>query len=82
MTGEPQNPGPGTRHGIFTSRRGKRMVQPFADDFTTLNKHSDTEEPVQTQFGWHVILLDDMRDSTPPAFNDVKDRLMVPVANE
>ena len=58
------------------------MVQPFADDFTTLNKHSDTEEPVQIQFGWHVILLDDMRESTPPAFNDVKDRLKVPMANE
>ena len=58
------------------------MVQPFADVFTRLNKGSHTEEPVQTQFGWQMILLDNMRGSTPPAFDDVKDRLKVLVANQ
>ena len=37
---------------------------------------------MQTQFGWHVILLDDLRESTPPAFDDVKDRLKDLVANQ
>ena len=27
-----------------------------------------SKEPVQTQFGWHVILLEDSRESTPPTF--------------
>ena len=37
---------------------------------------------MQTQFGWQVILLDDLRESTPPAFDDVKDRLKDLVANQ
>ena len=61
---------------------GTQMVQPFADAVAGLEKGSYTKEPVQTQFGWHVILLDDTRDSTPPAFDDIKDRLKVLVANQ
>ena len=59
-----------------------QMVQPFADTVAGLKKGSYTEEPVQTQFGWHVILLEDTRESTPPAFDDIKDRLKVLVANQ
>ena len=59
-----------------------QMVQPFADAVAGLKKGSYTEEPVQTQFGWHVILLEDTRESTPPAFDDIKDRLKVLVANQ
>jgi len=59
-----------------------QMVQPFADALVELKKGSYTEEPVQTQFGWHVILLEDSRESTPPAFDDIKDRLKVLVANQ
>ena len=59
-----------------------QMVQPFADAIAGLEKGSYTREPVQTQFGWHVILLEDTRESTPPAFDDIKDRLKVLVANQ
>jgi len=59
-----------------------QMVQPFADALAKLQKGGYTKEPVQTQFGWHVILLEDTRESTPPAFEDVKDRLKVLVANQ
>jgi peptidyl-prolyl cis-trans isomerase C len=58
-----------------------QMVQPFSDAVATLTKGSYTREPVQTRFGWHVILLDDTRESTPPSFDDIKDRLKVLVAN-
>jgi peptidyl-prolyl cis-trans isomerase C len=59
-----------------------QMVKPFADAVAGLQKGSYTKEPVQTQFGWHVILLEDTRESTPPAFDDIKDRLKVLVANQ
>jgi peptidyl-prolyl cis-trans isomerase C len=59
-----------------------QMVQPFAEAVAGLEKGSYTEVPVQTQFGWHVILLEDTRKSTPPAFDDIKDRLKVLVANQ
>jgi peptidyl-prolyl cis-trans isomerase C len=34
-----------------------------------------SKEPVQTQFGWHVILLEETRQAEPPALADVKDEL-------
>ena len=52
-----------------------RMVKPFADAVSKLSKGLYTTVPVQTQFGWHVIRLDDTRDAQPPAFDAVKDEL-------
>jgi peptidyl-prolyl cis-trans isomerase C len=59
-----------------------QMVKPFADATAALEKGSYTKTPVQTQFGWHVIILDDVRDSTPPPFDDVKDRIKMLLANQ
>lgn len=51
------------------------MVPPFAAAVEALEKGQYTKAPVQTQFGWHVILLEDIRESEPPALDDVKDQL-------
>lgn len=59
-----------------------QMVKPFADVTATLEKGSYTKEPVQTQFGWHVIRLEDSREGTPPPFEDVKERLKIMLANQ
>jgi peptidyl-prolyl cis-trans isomerase C len=40
-----------------------------------LEKGKFTEEPVQSQFGWHVIKLEDSRTPSAPAFDEVKDRV-------
>ena len=34
-----------------------------------------TAQPVQTQFGWHVILVEDMREAKVPSFDEVKPQL-------
>jgi peptidyl-prolyl cis-trans isomerase C len=52
------------------------FVKPFADAMTKLDKGKYTETPVQSPFGWHVILLEDVREASFPAFNDVKPQLM------
>ncbi len=52
-----------------------QMVKPFSDAVAKLQKGEMTKEPVKTDFGWHVIRLDDIRPVTPPAFDTVKDRL-------
>jgi peptidyl-prolyl cis-trans isomerase C len=52
-----------------------RMVKPFSDAVKTLKKGEVTPEPVQTQYGWHVIQLEDTRDATPPPFEQVKSQL-------
>ncbi|HEU4603908.1 MAG TPA: peptidylprolyl isomerase [Steroidobacteraceae bacterium] len=51
------------------------MVKPFADAVVALKPGQMTDEPVQSQFGWHIIKLEESRASSPPAFDDVKDRV-------
>jgi len=52
-----------------------RMVKPFADAVQALEKGKYTAEPVQSQFGWHVIKLEDTRALSPPAFESVEPQL-------
>jgi peptidyl-prolyl cis-trans isomerase C len=51
------------------------MVKPFADAVSGLKVGQYTTQPVQTQYGWHVIELLGTRPVTPPPFDQVKQRL-------
>ena len=51
------------------------MVKPFSDAVAALKKGEITQQPVQTQYGWHVIQLEDTRSPTAPAFDDVKQQV-------
>lgn len=48
------------------------MVKPFADAVMALEKGQFTQEAVQSEFGWHVILLEDVRSPEVPEFEQVK----------
>lgn len=48
------------------------MVKPFADAVVALEKGKFTATPVQSEFGYHVIILDDVRSPEAPKFEDVK----------
>lgn len=48
------------------------MVPEFGAAIAKLEKGKFTEEPVKTQFGYHVIVLDDSRATPVPAFEEVK----------
>jgi peptidyl-prolyl cis-trans isomerase C len=52
-----------------------RMAKPFGDAVKNLKKGEMTQEPVQTQFGWHVIKLEDTRETAPPQFEQVKQQV-------
>lgn len=52
-----------------------QMVPPFEKAAFALQPGSVTQEPVQSEFGWHVIKVEDKRMSQPPAFADVKQDL-------
>ncbi|MEA3275734.1 MAG: peptidylprolyl isomerase [Pseudomonadota bacterium] len=54
-----------------------QMVKPFTEAVATMTPGEYSKTPVQTQFGWHVILLEETREGEPPAFEDVKDELVV-----
>lgn len=59
-----------------------QMVPEFSAAVAKLQKGSYTKEPVKTQFGWHVILLEDKRKMQPPAFDDVKEQLTNMLRNQ
>lgn len=50
-----------------------QMVKPFSDTVAALENGSYTKTPIQTQFGWHVILREDSRDAEPPTLESVRD---------
>jgi peptidyl-prolyl cis-trans isomerase C len=52
-----------------------QMVEPFSKAVVSLEKGKYTQTPVQTQFGWHVILREDSRPQVPPPFEAIKDQL-------
>lgn len=51
------------------------FVPPFASALLSLKKSSYTKEPVKSQFGWHVIKLDDERSLTVPPLETVKPQI-------
>jgi len=55
--------------------RSGTMVAPFSEAAAKLEKGSYTKAPVKTQFGWHVILLEDIRPLAPPPLDDVSPQL-------
>jgi len=50
-------------------------VKPFSDAMVKTDKGKFTPQPVQTQFGWHVIRVDDVRAAKVPSFDEVKPQL-------
>lgn len=50
-----------------------RYVPEFGNALRILQKGQTTPNAIKTQFGWHVIRLDDSRDMKPPKFEDVKE---------
>jgi len=56
--------------GWFTAQA---MVKPFSDAVSVMEDGAFTPAPVQTQFGWHVILREDSRDAAPPPLESVRD---------
>jgi len=50
-----------------------QMVEPFSNAVADLEDGAYTKEPVQTQFGWHIILREETRASEPPTLDSVRD---------
>lgn len=64
--------------GWFTA---DQMVPPFAEAVKAMEK-GQISEPVQTEFGWHIIKLNDTRTSEPPKLEEVKDQLVQQVRRD
>ena len=71
-TEESKDPGSAKNGGDLGWFNAQTMVKPFADAVAALEKGKYTETPVQSEFGFHVILLDDVRSAEAPPFDQVK----------
>ncbi len=70
-----KDPGSKANGGDLGWNSPATFVKPFSDALVKLQKGKFTTEPLQTQFGWHVIQLEDVRETKPPAFELVKHNL-------
>lgn len=57
------------------------MVPEFEEAVTAMEV-GEIEGPLQTQFGWHLVILNDTRMSTAPALEDVRDQLVESIRRE
>lgn len=60
----------------------QQMVPEFAEAVNNMETGDYSKSPVKTQFGWHVILLENRRDMTPPPFEEVKPQLQQMLMSE
>ena len=58
--------------GYFTD---EQMVPEFSAAASALEPGQYSKDPVQTQFGWHVIKVEDRRDTQPPSFEEIEPQL-------
>jgi peptidyl-prolyl cis-trans isomerase C len=70
-----KDPGSGANGGDLDFAKPENYVPEFSAAMVKLAKGQMTETPVQSQFGWHVIRLDDTRETAFPAFEAVKDQI-------
>ena len=67
---------PGSDGGDLGYITKDQVVAEFGEAAFKLDK-GKTSDPVKSQFGWHVIKVEDKRERKPPAFDAVKDRIKV-----
>ncbi|GAB3265076.1 peptidylprolyl isomerase [Chitinimonas naiadis] len=67
-----KDPGSKVNGGDLGWAAPTNFVKEFGDAMTKLNKGQVTAAPVKTQFGFHIIKLDDVRQPQGPAFEEVK----------
>jgi peptidyl-prolyl cis-trans isomerase C len=67
-----KDPGSGANGGDLDFAKPDSYVAEFSQAMVKLKKGEMTETPVKSQFGYHIIRLDDTREAAFPPFDDVK----------
>jgi peptidyl-prolyl cis-trans isomerase C len=70
-----KDPGSKDRGGDLDWNAPGGFVKPFGDAMIATPKGKFTTAPVQTQFGYHVILVEDIREAKVPPFDEVKPQI-------
>jgi len=77
-----KDPGSGANGGDLDWANAKSYVPEFSEAMVKLTKGQTTQAPVKSQFGFHVIRLDDVRDAQMPKFDDVKAQIQQQMQQE
>ena len=70
------DPGSAAKGGDLGFFGAGNMVRPFEDAVNKLAKPGDLSEPVESQFGYHIIRLEERREKGRQAFEDVRAQLV------
>lgn len=70
-----KDPGSGQNGGDLDFAKPENYVPEFSKAMTALKKGEMTDAPVKTQFGWHIIRLEDTREAQFPDFEAVKGQI-------
>jgi len=70
-----KDPGSGANGGDLDWANAGSYVPEFSDAMVKLNKGQTTDTPVKSQFGYHVIRVDDVREAQLPALDQVKPQI-------
>ncbi len=70
-----KDPGSGANGGDLDWANANSYVPEFSQALVKLKKGETTAAPVKTQFGWHVIRLDDVREAKLPNMEEVKPQI-------
>ena len=76
------DPGSGASGGDLGWFRRGMMVKPFEEAAFALDVGQYTRDPVQSDFGWHVILLEEKRTAPPPSFEQERPRIEQDIVRE
>ena len=71
-----KDPGSGAKGGDLDYANPSSFVPEFSQALVSLKKGQMTDKAVKTQFGWHVIKLEDTREAQFPSFEEVKPQLV------
>ena len=77
-----KDPGSGANGGDLDWANAKSYVPEFSEAMVKLTKGQTTQTAVKSQFGFHVIRLDDVRDAQLPKFDDVKAQIQQQMQQE
>jgi peptidyl-prolyl cis-trans isomerase C len=76
LASKSKDPGSAARGGDLDWANANAYVPEFSQAMVALKKGEMTETPVKSQFGYHIIRLDDTREIQFPAFDDVKPQVI------
>lgn len=77
-----KDPGSAAKGGDLDWASPSNYVKEFSDALTGLAKGKTTETPVKTQFGYHVIRLEDVREAVLPKLEEVKAQITQQLAQQ